>query len=120
MTLNMKNYKGFDKLPYCGAHVPKAKATTVSDTPEMRRLAENSKIQVRSFHAILTNYSIKTIDTNDTIDLKQRFSTWGTRAGYRGYAKILNLLKVSPFQSFLCIRSDTNDGMGVRKVLKPC
>jgi hypothetical protein len=70
MTLNMKNYKGFDKLPYCGAHVPKAKATTVSDTPEMRRLAENSKIQVRSFHAILTNYSIKTIDANDTIDLK--------------------------------------------------
>ena len=47
MTLNMKNYKGFDKLPYCGAHVPKAKATTVVDTPEMRRLAENSKIQVR-------------------------------------------------------------------------
>ena len=46
MTLNMKNYKGFDKLPYCGAHVPKAKATTVFDTPEMRRLAENSKIQV--------------------------------------------------------------------------
>ena len=36
----------------------------------MRRLAENSKIQVRSFHAILTNYSIKTIDANDTIDLK--------------------------------------------------
>jgi LIM and SH3 domain protein 1 len=46
MTLSMKNYKGFDKLPYCGAHVPKAKATTVVDTPEMRRLAENSKIQV--------------------------------------------------------------------------
>jgi len=48
MTLSMKNYKGFDKLPYCGAHVPKAKATTVVDTPEMRRLAENSKIQVLS------------------------------------------------------------------------
>ena len=48
MTLSMKNYKGFDKLPYCGAHVPKAKATTVVDTPEMRRLAENSKIQVRT------------------------------------------------------------------------
>lgn len=26
MTLNMKNYKGFDKLPYCGAHVPKVRA----------------------------------------------------------------------------------------------
>ena len=48
MTLSMKNYKGFDKLPYCGAHVPKAKATTVVDTPEMRRLAENSKIQVET------------------------------------------------------------------------
>ena len=23
MTLSMKNYKGFEKLPYCGAHVPK-------------------------------------------------------------------------------------------------
>ena len=48
MTLSMNNYKGFDNLPYCGAHVPKAKATTVVDTPEMRRLAENSKIQVRT------------------------------------------------------------------------
>ncbi len=34
MTLSMKNYKGFEKLPYCGAHVPKAKATVVADTPE--------------------------------------------------------------------------------------
>jgi len=45
MTLSMKNYKGFDKLPYCGAHVPKAKATVVADTPENKRLAENSKTQ---------------------------------------------------------------------------
>lgn len=45
MTLNMKNYKGFDKLPYCGAHVPKAKATVVADTPENARLAANSKAQ---------------------------------------------------------------------------
>ena len=39
LTVN-NNYEGFDKLPYCGAHVPKAKATTVVDTPEMRRLAD--------------------------------------------------------------------------------
>eukprot|EP00095_Tigriopus_kingsejongensis_P003572 maker-scaffold140_size315649-snap-gene-0.13 protein:Tk03572 transcript:maker-scaffold140_size315649-snap-gene-0.13-mRNA-1 annotation:"lim and sh3 domain protein lasp-like" len=45
MTLSMRNYQGFGKLPYCGAHVPKAKATIVSDTPEMKRLAENSKNQ---------------------------------------------------------------------------
>jgi hypothetical protein len=29
----------------CYRHVPKAKATIVADTPEMKRLAENSKIQ---------------------------------------------------------------------------
>ena len=52
MTLSMKNYKGFDKLPYCGAHVPKAKATVVADTPENKRLAENSKTQSNvKYHA---------------------------------------------------------------------
>ena len=45
MTLNMKNYKGFEKKPYCNAHCPQAKATTVADTPEIRRLAENTRIQ---------------------------------------------------------------------------
>ncbi|KAK2718909.1 hypothetical protein QYM36_006053, partial [Artemia franciscana] len=45
MTLNMKTYKGFNKLPYCEAHIPKVKATTVSETPESRRLAENTKLQ---------------------------------------------------------------------------
>merc|ERR1711874_297050 len=52
MTLNMKNYKGFDKMPYCGAHVPKAKATIVADTPEMLRLASNTKNQSNvQYHA---------------------------------------------------------------------
>lgn len=45
MTLNMKNYKGFEKRPYCNAHCPQAKATTVADTPEIRRLAENTRNQ---------------------------------------------------------------------------
>ncbi|XP_054162738.1 LIM and SH3 domain protein Lasp-like [Oppia nitens] len=45
MTLNMKNYKGFNKLPYCNAHCPQARATAVADTPEARRLAENTKLQ---------------------------------------------------------------------------
>ena len=52
MQLNMKNYKGFDKLPYCSAHVPKAKATVVADTPENKRLAENTKVQSNvQYHA---------------------------------------------------------------------
>ncbi|XP_012941291.1 LIM and SH3 domain protein 1 [Aplysia californica] len=45
MTLNMKNYKGYDKLPYCNAHYPTSKHTAVADTPESRRIAENTKIQ---------------------------------------------------------------------------
>jgi len=45
MTLNMKNYKGYDKKPYCNAHYPTTKPTAVADTPEARRIAENTKIQ---------------------------------------------------------------------------
>ncbi|XP_015793000.1 LIM and SH3 domain protein F42H10.3 [Tetranychus urticae] len=45
MTLNLKTYKGYNKLPYCNAHVPQVKYTAVADTPEARRLAENTRIQ---------------------------------------------------------------------------
>ncbi|KAL0268351.1 UNVERIFIED_CONTAM: hypothetical protein PYX00_010325 [Menopon gallinae] len=52
MTLNMRNYKGFNKDPYCEAHIPKAKATTVAETPEFKRIAENTKIQSNvKYHA---------------------------------------------------------------------
>lgn len=52
MTLNMKTYKGFNKLPYCNAHCPQAKHTTVADTPEAKRLAENTRIQSQvKYHA---------------------------------------------------------------------
>uniref|UniRef100_A0A8C9ZWL7 LIM zinc-binding domain-containing protein n=1 Tax=Sander lucioperca TaxID=283035 RepID=A0A8C9ZWL7_SANLU len=42
MTLNMKNYKGYDKKPYCNAHYPKTSFTTVADTPENLRLRQQS------------------------------------------------------------------------------
>ncbi|KXJ11135.1 LIM and SH3 domain protein 1 [Exaiptasia diaphana] len=45
MTLNMKNYKGYNKKPYCQAHYPTTKHTVVSDTPENLRLAKQSKQQ---------------------------------------------------------------------------
>ncbi|XP_063239117.1 LIM and SH3 domain protein Lasp [Bacillus rossius redtenbacheri] len=52
MTLNMRNYKGFNKQPYCEAHIPKAKATTMAETPELKRIAENTKIQSNvKYHA---------------------------------------------------------------------
>ncbi|KAL7378346.1 hypothetical protein ABVT39_012132 [Epinephelus coioides] len=45
MTLNMKNYKGFEKKPYCNAHYPKTSFTAVADTPENLRLKKQSKMQ---------------------------------------------------------------------------
>lgn len=52
MALNMRNYKGFNKEPYCEAHIPKAKATTMAETPELKRIAANTKIQSNvKYHA---------------------------------------------------------------------
>ncbi|VDP11813.1 unnamed protein product [Soboliphyme baturini] len=45
MVLTMKNYKGYNKMPYCEAHYPQTKATVIVDTPEMKRLAENTRNQ---------------------------------------------------------------------------
>ncbi|CAN9505440.1 unnamed protein product [Ophioblennius macclurei] len=45
MTLNMKNYKGFNKLPYCNAHYPKTNFTVVADTLENLRLKKQSLVQ---------------------------------------------------------------------------
>lgn len=45
MTLNMKNYKGYDKTPYCSAHYPKTSFTIVADTPENLRLKQQSELQ---------------------------------------------------------------------------
>lgn len=42
MTLNMKNYKGYEKKPYCNAHYPTIKYTQSADTPEGSRLKKNT------------------------------------------------------------------------------
>jgi hypothetical protein len=46
MTLNLKNYVGFDKRPYCNAHNPskRLQATVVAETPEGRRIQEITKL----------------------------------------------------------------------------
>lgn len=41
----MKNYKGYSRMPYCEPHYPKTVATVVTDTPEMQRVAQNTKYQ---------------------------------------------------------------------------
>ena len=45
MTLNMKNYKGYKKLPYCNAHYPTTSFTAVADTPENMRIKKNTSNQ---------------------------------------------------------------------------
>ncbi|XP_014245409.1 LIM and SH3 domain protein F42H10.3 isoform X2 [Cimex lectularius] len=75
MTLNMRNYKGFNKDPYCEAHIPKAKATTVADTPEMKRIAENTKLQSNvKYHAEFEKTKGKltqVADDPETLRIKQ-------------------------------------------------
>ncbi|XP_037043234.1 LIM and SH3 domain protein Lasp isoform X3 [Bradysia coprophila] len=75
MTLNMKTYKGFNKLPYCEAHIPKAKATAIADTPELKRIAENTKIQSNvQYHADFEKQKGKltqVADDPETLRIKQ-------------------------------------------------
>jgi len=42
MTLSMKTYKGYQKLPYCNTHYPTTQFTAVADTPENLRLKKNT------------------------------------------------------------------------------
>ncbi|XP_019866003.1 LIM and SH3 domain protein F42H10.3 [Aethina tumida] len=75
MALNMRNYKGFDKEPYCEAHIPKAKATTMAETPELKRIAENTKIQSNvKYHADFERSKGKftqVADDPETLRIKQ-------------------------------------------------
>ncbi|CAF2502488.1 unnamed protein product [Rotaria sp. Silwood2] len=45
MTLNVKNAKGYDRMPYCNAHYPQPKPTVVADNPEMQRIRLLTDIQ---------------------------------------------------------------------------
>ncbi|XP_021342678.1 LIM and SH3 domain protein 1-like isoform X3 [Mizuhopecten yessoensis] len=72
MSLNMKNYKGYNKLPYCNAHYPKTTHTAVADTPESRRIAENTKIQSNiQYHKDFERMKDQFTPVVDTPDLKR-------------------------------------------------
>jgi hypothetical protein len=76
MILNMKNYKGFDKIPYCNAHYPQTKFTCVADTPENRRIAENTKIQSQvkyheEFEKNMKGKKIEVADDPETLRIQQ-------------------------------------------------
>jgi LIM and SH3 domain protein 1 len=52
LKLTMKSYKGYQKRPYCQAHYPTQKFTSVAQTPEQARVAQASKqVSNASYHA---------------------------------------------------------------------
>ncbi|KAI0221526.1 LIM and SH3 domain protein F42H10.3 [Lamellibrachia satsuma] len=72
MILNMNNYKGYQKLPYCNAHYPKTSFTAVADTPEMQRLAQNTKLQSQiKYHADFEKDKGKYTVVTDEPELKR-------------------------------------------------
>lgn len=75
MSLTMRNYKGFNKEPYCEAHIPKAKATPMAETPELKRIAENTKLQSNvKYHADFEKSKGKctqVADDPETLRIKQ-------------------------------------------------
>lgn len=72
MTLNMKNYKGYDKKPYCVAHYPTTKFTAVADTPENRRIATNTKLQSSvQYHSDFEKSKGSYTPVADTLEMKR-------------------------------------------------
>lgn len=72
MQLNMKNYRGFQKQPYCNAHYPQLKATAVVDTPENQRLASQTKNQSQvAYHAEYEKLKGTYTEVADTPEMQQ-------------------------------------------------
>jgi len=76
MLLNMNNYKGYNKRPYCSAHYPTTKFTTVTDTPENLRLAQQQKNQSNNHYwkerkTTLQKFTT-VVDTPENIRLAQQ------------------------------------------------
>lgn len=88
MTLNMKNYKGYDKKPYCNAHYPTTKFTAVVDTPESLRLAQNTKIQSQAeYHKDFDNSKYTFVPDNPDAERLKKNSQLNSNIEYRGIRK---------------------------------
>lgn len=75
MTLSMKTYKGYNKLPYCNTHYPTTKFTAVADTPENMRLRKNTQNQSsviyhKDFEDSKSKYTVVS-DDPETLRLKK-------------------------------------------------
>lgn len=71
-TLNLKNYKGVDKLPYCVVHYPKQTHTAVNDNPELLRIKANTNIQSNAkYHADYERSKGKFTAINDDPEMRR-------------------------------------------------
>jgi len=98
MPLTMKNYKGYEKKPYCSAHYPQAKATVVAETPELQRLTQASKNQSQAkyhedFEKNIRGSKIEVVDDPESQRLKQ-LSSVVSQVEYKGLKE-----KVSEMES---------------------
>ncbi|XP_063702811.1 LIM and SH3 domain protein Lasp isoform X1 [Culicoides brevitarsis] len=113
MTLNMKTYKGFNKNPYCEAHVPKAKATTIAETPELKRIAENTKIQSNvKYHAEFEKQKGKVTqvaDDPETLRLKQNTKNISNVAYHGDLQKKAAMEKQREFGEVVDNKDDHNE-----------
>jgi len=117
MTLNMRNYKGFNKQPYCEAHIPKAKATTVAETPELKRIAENTKLQSNvMYHADFEKAKGKltqVADDPETLRIKQN-SKIISNVAYHG-----DLQKKAAMEQKRTLANENGDASGAKKPVEP-
>jgi len=90
MALNMKNYKGYNKNPYCDPHYPKISATVVSDTPDMQRVAINSKLQSQhQYHAEYEKMKGTKIDVgNDDPEISRHLKNTKTQSNVQYHNEI--------------------------------
>uniref|UniRef100_A0A1I8JFV2 LIM and SH3 domain protein Lasp n=1 Tax=Macrostomum lignano TaxID=282301 RepID=A0A1I8JFV2_9PLAT len=73
-TLNINNYKAYDKRPYCKVHYPESKAYTfVTDNQEIRRVKQNTAV-ISSASYTKRRASAISNDNSNTVVVNRRFS----------------------------------------------
>ena len=90
LKLTMKNYKGYNKLPYCQVHYPTTKFTSVADTPENRRLAKNTQQQSnivyhKDFESERGKYTV--VDEDPEIARLKKNTQQTSDIAYKGHVK---------------------------------
>ncbi|XP_033099607.1 LIM and SH3 domain protein 1-like isoform X2 [Anneissia japonica] len=88
--LTMKNYKGYDKKPYCNAHYPQTKFTQVADNPEIRRVKANTKITSNiQYHKDLEEQKGKkiSVQSDPLIDKAMKNTKIQSNLVYHGHEK---------------------------------